>query len=104
MGHTFLINTPMIFRGAWAVIKGFMDEETRNKIKMLGTDYMETLKDFVEMDNLPSFLGGNCECEGGCLIKCSGPWDDYEIHGKGIRLKGSGDAAVEDGMAGASGA
>ena len=43
--------------------------------------------EFIEIDKLPKFLGGNCECEGGCLFKEPGPWNDYEIHGNGIRLK-----------------
>ena len=67
MGHTFLINAPYIFMAAWAIIKGFLDEKTRSKIKILGTSYMDTILEFVELDNLPKFLGGNCECEGGCL-------------------------------------
>ena len=67
MGHTFLINAPMIFMAAWAIIKGFLDEKTRSKIKILGSSYMDTILEYVDIDNLPKFLGGNCECEGGCL-------------------------------------
>ena len=48
---------------------------------------MKTLLEFIEIDKIPKFLGGNCECEGGCLHREPGPWDDYEIHGKGVRLK-----------------
>ena len=29
----------------------------------------------MEPENLPRFLGGTCECEGGCLAKMPGPWD-----------------------------
>ena len=43
MGHTFLINAPMLFTAVWAIIKGFLDEKTRSKIKILGTNYMPTI-------------------------------------------------------------
>ena len=94
MGNTFLVNAPMLFKGVWAMIKGFLDEKTRAKIKILGTDYLDTVLEYVDIDNLPKFLGGNCECEGGCLIAQPGPWNDYEIHGNGVRLKSQ--ATVEE--------
>ena len=60
MGNTFIINAPMVFRGLWKIAKGFLDERTRNKIKVKGGDYVPTLLEFVEEENLPSFLGGKC--------------------------------------------
>lgn len=30
----FMINTPLLFRGFWSVIKGFLDERTLAKIKV----------------------------------------------------------------------
>ena len=36
MGGMFMVNAPMIFTGVWAVCKGFLDEKTRNKIKIFG--------------------------------------------------------------------
>lgn len=35
----FIVNAPMLFTGVWAVVKGFLDEKTRNKIKILGGKY-----------------------------------------------------------------
>ena len=32
MGNMFIVNAPMLFSGIWAVVKGFLDEKTRNKI------------------------------------------------------------------------
>jgi len=60
MGNTFIINAPMVFRGLWKVAKGFLDERTRNKIKVKGgeKDYLPVLLEFVEEENLPTFLGG----------------------------------------------
>lgn len=43
------------------------------------------------MKDIPEFLGGQCRCEhveGGCINSNKGPWNDYEIHGYGIRRKG----------------
>lgn len=44
----------------------------------------------MDKADIPKFLGGTCECahvEGGCINANKGPWNDYEIHGNGIRLK-----------------
>ena len=44
-------------------------------------------------------MGGQCRCEGvegGCINSNKGPWNDYEIFGNGIRLKGSGAAQEEE--------
>jgi hypothetical protein len=37
LGCMFMINTPLLFRGFWSVIKGFLDERTLAKIKVGGT-------------------------------------------------------------------
>jgi len=34
MGNLYIVNAPYIFTGAWAVVKSFLDERTRNKIKI----------------------------------------------------------------------
>lgn len=60
MGQMFIVNAPMLFTGVWAIIKGFIDEKTRNKIKILGSKYQKDLLECVDPDNLPDFLGGNC--------------------------------------------
>ena len=38
-----MINTPMLFTGVYAVIKGWIDEKTRKKVIMCGYDYLGTL-------------------------------------------------------------
>jgi len=89
MGQMFIVNAPMLFTGVWAVIKGFLDEKTRNKIKILGGNFKKELLEVVEPENLPDFLGGTCTCTeyGGCLYSNLGPWNDYEVVGVGIRRK-----------------
>jgi hypothetical protein len=39
----FIVNAPMIFTGVWAIAKGFIDEKTKNKIKILGHKYQKEL-------------------------------------------------------------
>lgn len=58
----FLVNSPFLFSGAWAVIKGFMDEKTRAKITIYGGGFQKELLKLVDADNLPTYLGGNCTC------------------------------------------
>jgi len=71
----------MLFTGVWAVIKGFLDEKTRNKIKIIGGGYKKDLLEAIDAENLPEFLGGSCTCEeyGGCMYSNIGPWNDYEV-------------------------
>ena len=95
MGNTFIVNAPVTFRATWTVIKGFIDEKTRSKIKIIGKDYTKTLLEYVDAEKLPKFLGGECECEGGCLYAQPGPWHDYEIDGDGVKKRDSADGAAE---------
>lgn len=87
MGNLFIVNAPMLFSGIWAIVKGFLDEKTRGKIKIIGANFLPTLEEHWDRANIPSFLGGDCECPGGCINSNIGPWNDYEIHGHGIRPK-----------------
>ena len=68
MGNLFVVNAPFLFAGVWSIVKSFLDERTRAKIKIIGGGFKSTLLEFVDADSLPKFLGGNCECEGpgGC--------------------------------------
>lgn len=90
MGNLFIVNAPMLFSGIWAIVKGFLDEKTRGKIKILGGNFLPTLEQHWDRASIPSFMGGECECahvEGGCISSNIGPWNDFEIHGTGIRPK-----------------
>ena len=39
MQKCFVVNAPFIFTGMWAVVKVFLDERTRSKIKIYGEDF-----------------------------------------------------------------
>ena len=44
----FVINAPFLFTGIWAIVKGFMDEKTRNKVKIIGGSYQKPLLEAIE--------------------------------------------------------
>jgi hypothetical protein len=78
LGKMFMINTSTMFKFMWSIIKGFIDKKTRNKMTVLKSDYLEELLEYVDRDNLPSILGGNCTCShipGGCMFSDIGPWN-----------------------------
>lgn len=57
-------------------MKGWLDEKTREKIKVFRGDYKKELLKFVTEDQLPEFLGGTNTAS---LGTDPGPWNDYEI-------------------------
>ena len=59
LGNLFLINAPLIFRGMWILIKGWMEKKTSAKFYVLGSDYLPTLLQYIDVDELPKEYGGN---------------------------------------------
>lgn len=47
LGTAFVINASVFFRGAWALIKGFIDERTVAKVIVKGNDYLEEMLKYV---------------------------------------------------------
>lgn len=43
----FIINAPMLFTGIWTIIKAWIDEKTKAKIKILGSKYQKELFEVV---------------------------------------------------------
>ena len=62
MAKMFLLNTNKFFGLIYNVIKGLIDIRTRQKIEILGTDYKKKIFEYIDPENLPSFLGGTCTC------------------------------------------
>lgn len=73
-GKMFIVNTGMAFSGLWAVIKLMLDSKTRDKISVMGGKYLKEISKYVDPDNLPKSLGGNCEKE---VFESIGPWKEY---------------------------
>ncbi|XP_013870551.1 SEC14-like protein 2 [Austrofundulus limnaeus] len=57
--RVLLIKAPKLFPVAYNLIKRFMCEETRRKIQVLGSDWVEVLHKYIDPDQLPVFYGGN---------------------------------------------
>jgi len=78
LGQMFIVNAPMLFTGVWAMIKPWIDEKTRNKIKIVGSKYEKELFAVIDPENLPDFLGGKVPVSeyGAYLEKEQGPWVD----------------------------
>ena len=88
MGACYVVNAPMLFKAVYAIIKGFLDERTRSKVQILGSDYQPALLNAIAPENLPAFLGGTCTCshvEGGCLHSNAGIWNDYVVVNRQVK-------------------
>jgi len=55
------VNAPSIFSMIWKLVRNFFDERTRNKIHILGSDYMPTLLKLMDKDSIPKELGGGSD-------------------------------------------
>lgn len=60
LGPYIVVNCPSFFSFIWAILKGLVDEKTRLKFKLLGSDYKDELLKLIDADQLPKFLGGTC--------------------------------------------
>ena len=76
LGVTFIVNTSWTFSSIWSMIKGWLDENTRKKVHILSGDPIPTLTKYIDIDQIPDFLGGNCKRP---LSDDHGPWDDFEL-------------------------
>ena len=64
-----------------------MSKATLSKIKIYGDDYLPALLEEVDAANLPSTLGGSCECQDGCVFSDVGPWRDGDWQMPGFKLR-----------------
>lgn len=97
MNKLFIVNAPSAFVIVWKMVKGWLDpgvsiaipiacamksrgklmcppSQTIAKIQILGKDFQGPLLNHIPAENLPKFLGGECECShmpGGCVPSAS---------------------------------
>jgi len=57
----YIINAPWPFRFAWKIISNFIHPITVAKIDILGSDYINTMKKKISLDQIPKAYGGTCE-------------------------------------------
>ncbi|KAI7793634.1 SEC14-like protein 2 [Triplophysa rosa] len=55
----FLIKAPKLFPIAYNLVKHFLREETRQKIIILGANWKEVLRNYIDADQLPVIYGGS---------------------------------------------
>ena len=48
------------FTAIWALIKPWIDPVTSDKIKILGSDYLSHLREYIDDSQIPPELGGSC--------------------------------------------
>jgi hypothetical protein len=58
LGNLFLINAPLIFRGMWVIIRKWIEAKTAAKFHVLGSDYLPTLLQYIDIHELPVEYGG----------------------------------------------
>lgn len=66
-GNVYVVNAPWVFNAIWKIVKPWLKPATLDKITILGHNFKERLLEDFDADQLPVFLGGTCECEGGCV-------------------------------------
>lgn len=52
----YIVNAPMAFTGAWAIIKNFLEERTKKRITILGSNYQKVLFENVGTRQMNSCL------------------------------------------------
>jgi len=63
MRVSMIINTPRIFSVAWNMVKGFIDEATRNKISITRNPSDNEWETYgIDRETLPLSIGGTCIC------------------------------------------
>ena len=75
LGQMFIVNAPMLFSATWSIVSKFIDKKTKEKITICGSNFSKKIAELVDMDKLPDFLGGTCNCPMGCLNSNVGPWN-----------------------------
>ncbi|OQR84670.1 hypothetical protein ACHHYP_13082 [Achlya hypogyna] len=71
VGQTILVNAPRFVSWSLRFMKHFMDEQTMAQTVLCpgGTSIAACpyLSKYLVLEDLPTFLGGQCSCDGGCI-------------------------------------
>jgi hypothetical protein len=63
----FVVNANAAVRAAWAIMQLWVDARTKEKVIFVSAaDTAKVLLEHIDAENLPSFLGGKCECPDRC--------------------------------------
>jgi len=58
MFRSIFIHTPFIFTAVWRVIKGFLDKDTVEKLRIVRSGYAKYLFEIIDPSNVPEEYGG----------------------------------------------
>ena len=59
LGMIFVINAPFVFTAAWRLIQPLLDERTRNKIEILGSNYFDIITQHIDATQIEKPVGLN---------------------------------------------
>lgn len=71
LGSMYVLHAGFLFSGIWAIVKGWVDPKTQQKINIISGKGHDELAKVIDPANLPVFLGGTCQRE---LVEDYGPW------------------------------
>lgn len=57
-GKVFIINSGMAFKTIYKILSLFLPKSLKSKVQVLGKDYLPELLKEIEIENIPSSLGG----------------------------------------------
>jgi len=57
----YFVNSDWKFKFAWNIISYFVHAETQKKIQILGSSFLEKLKEDIDISQIPKEFGGECE-------------------------------------------
>jgi hypothetical protein len=58
LDHLFMINAPWFFTAIWSMLRPWIDPITAEKIMIIGSDYLPTLRKYIDDSQIPAELGG----------------------------------------------
>ena len=76
MGSLFIINAPWVFSVAWRMLQPLLNENTLDKIHILGSGYQQQLQQYIDPKFIPVEFGGSCTCNGKGCVPLYNPEDD----------------------------
>uniref|UniRef100_A0A7S1PL95 CRAL-TRIO domain-containing protein n=1 Tax=Neobodo designis TaxID=312471 RepID=A0A7S1PL95_NEODS len=66
--RAYVVNAPTMVTVIWAVVKLWLEPRQIEKVKFFKPHQTaEGLREFIDEEHIPAFLGGKCECKGGCV-------------------------------------
>jgi len=73
----FVINPPRIFSLFWNILKPVISKDTLEKVEVIGGDFLQVLEKYMDRENIPRYLGGECKHSQGDCIPCAKPLGDH---------------------------